>query len=158
MNFMYSREYSEALVKSYNYPLRTDVPSANGVKLDKIRWTRNKVERLAAGIPEVVRSGAKRSTCKPSRHARFVREARCRRVHLRARLSCGRHHGALAARLAAVYELANPGGKLGLANYVTAFTQSIYLAPILNSLILATSVAAIATRSVHPLAWARRTH
>ncbi len=54
MNFMYSREYSEALVKSYNYPLRTDVPSANGVKLDKIRWTRNKVERLATGIPEVV--------------------------------------------------------------------------------------------------------
>lgn len=54
MNFMYSREYSEALVKSYNYPLRTDVPSANGVKLDKIRWYRNKVERLETGIPEVV--------------------------------------------------------------------------------------------------------
>ena len=54
MNFMYSREYSEALVKSYNYPLRTDVPSANGVKLDKIRWHRNKVERLESGIPEVV--------------------------------------------------------------------------------------------------------
>ncbi|MBV8425526.1 MAG: extracellular solute-binding protein [Candidatus Eremiobacteraeota bacterium] len=54
MNFMYSREYSEALVKSYNYPLRTDVPSANGVKLDKIRWYRNKVQRLETGIPEVV--------------------------------------------------------------------------------------------------------
>lgn len=54
MNFMYSREYSQALVKSYNYPLRTDVPSANGVKLEKIRWTRNKVDRLASGIPEVV--------------------------------------------------------------------------------------------------------
>ena len=54
MNFMYSREYSDALVKSYNYPLRTDVPSANGVKLDKIRWYRNKVARLESGIPEVV--------------------------------------------------------------------------------------------------------
>jgi len=54
MNFMYSREYSQALVKSYNYPLRTDVPSANGAKLDKIRWTRNKVDRLASGIPEVI--------------------------------------------------------------------------------------------------------
>ncbi len=46
-----------------------------------------------------------------------------------------------------------PAGKLGLANYVTAFTQSIYLAPILNSLILATSVAAIATAIGTPLAW-----
>lgn len=54
MNFFYSREYSQALVKTFNYPLRTDVPSANGVKLDKIKWTRNKVDRLATGIPEVV--------------------------------------------------------------------------------------------------------
>ena len=44
-------------------------------------------------------------------------------------------------------------GKLGLANYVTAFTQSIYLAPILNSLVLATSVATIATAIGTPLAW-----
>jgi iron(III) transport system substrate-binding protein len=54
MNFYYSKEYSQALVKSYNYPIRTDVPSPNGVKLDKIKWHRNKVERLATGIPEVV--------------------------------------------------------------------------------------------------------
>ncbi len=54
MNFFYSREYSQALVKSYNFPLRSDVPSANGTRLDKIRWTRVKVERLATGIPEVV--------------------------------------------------------------------------------------------------------
>jgi iron(III) transport system substrate-binding protein len=54
MNFFYSKEYSEALVKSFNYPLRTDVPAANGAHLDKIRWYRNKVQRLATGIPEVV--------------------------------------------------------------------------------------------------------
>lgn len=54
MNFFYSREYSAALVKSYNYPIRTDVASANGVKLDKIKFYRNKVERLTTGIPEVI--------------------------------------------------------------------------------------------------------
>src|SRR5581483_9671678 len=53
MNFYYSREYSQALVKSFNYPIRIDVPPANGVKLDKIKWYRNKVDRLTAGIPEV---------------------------------------------------------------------------------------------------------
>lgn len=53
-NFMYSREYSEALVKSFNYPLRTDVTPGNGIKLDQIRWTRNTVARLTTGIPEVV--------------------------------------------------------------------------------------------------------
>lgn len=54
MNFYYSREYSQALVKSFNYPLRIDVAPANGIRLDKIKWMRNKVERLATGIPEVV--------------------------------------------------------------------------------------------------------
>ncbi|MBC5810538.1 MAG: extracellular solute-binding protein [Candidatus Eremiobacteraeota bacterium] len=53
-NFMYSREYSEALVKASCFPIRTDVPSVNGKTLDKIRWTRVKVERLATGVPEVV--------------------------------------------------------------------------------------------------------
>jgi len=53
-NFMYSREYSEVLVKSYNYPLRTDVAPANGVRLDKVKWYRNKVDRLATGVPEVI--------------------------------------------------------------------------------------------------------
>ncbi|MBV8151197.1 MAG: extracellular solute-binding protein [Candidatus Eremiobacteraeota bacterium] len=53
-NFMYSREYSLALLKTYNYPLRTDVAPANGVRLDQVHWHRNKVERLASGIPEMV--------------------------------------------------------------------------------------------------------
>ncbi|HTX02312.1 MAG TPA: iron ABC transporter permease [Candidatus Acidoferrales bacterium] len=44
-------------------------------------------------------------------------------------------------------------GALGFANYAEAFTQGIYLAPILNSLILATSVAAIAVAIGTPLAW-----
>ena len=54
LNFYYSREYSQALADSYNFPLRSDVRSATGQRLDKIRYYRNKVERLASGIPEVV--------------------------------------------------------------------------------------------------------
>ncbi len=53
-NFFYSREYSQVLAKTYNFPLRADVPSANGASLDKIRWTRMKVDRLLTGVPEVV--------------------------------------------------------------------------------------------------------
>ena len=43
--------------------------------------------------------------------------------------------------------------KLGFGNYVTAFTKSIYIRPILNSLVLATSVATVATLIGTPLAW-----
>jgi len=53
-NFYYSREYSQALAETYNFPLRADVRSANGLRLDKIKYYRNKVERLSSGIPEVV--------------------------------------------------------------------------------------------------------
>ncbi|MDB5092955.1 MAG: potH 2 [Candidatus Eremiobacteraeota bacterium] len=45
------------------------------------------------------------------------------------------------------------GGSLTLGNYVEAFTKSIYLRPILNSLILAFSVASIAVLLGTPLAW-----
>jgi iron(III) transport system substrate-binding protein len=54
MNFFYSREYSQAIVKSFNFPLRSDVPSVNGTRLDQIHYTRVTAERLATGIPEVV--------------------------------------------------------------------------------------------------------
>jgi iron(III) transport system substrate-binding protein len=54
LNFYYSREYSQALAESYNFPLRADVRSSTGLRLDKIRYYRNKVERLASGIPEIV--------------------------------------------------------------------------------------------------------
>ncbi len=50
--------------------------------------------------------------------------------------------------------LQNPtNGTLDFANYVSAFTKSIYLTPIANSLILATSVAVIAAAIGTPLAW-----
>jgi iron(III) transport system permease protein len=45
------------------------------------------------------------------------------------------------------------GGSLTLGNYAEAFTKSIYLRPILNSLILAFSVASIAVLLGTPLAW-----
>src|ERR1700686_2111631 len=45
------------------------------------------------------------------------------------------------------------GGSLTLGNYVEAFTKSIYLRPIANSLILAFSVASIAVLLGTPLAW-----
>ncbi|MBV9440230.1 MAG: iron ABC transporter permease [Candidatus Eremiobacteraeota bacterium] len=44
-------------------------------------------------------------------------------------------------------------GGFTTANYVEAFTNAIYLRPILNSLILATSVATIASLLGTPLAW-----
>ena len=53
-NFYFSREYSQALVETYNFPMRADVRAANGLRLDRIKYYRNKVDRLAAGIPEVV--------------------------------------------------------------------------------------------------------
>jgi iron(III) transport system substrate-binding protein len=56
VNFMYSKEYSEALASTYNYPLRTDVPSPNGKKLSEIKWYRNNVDRLTKGIPEAIAS------------------------------------------------------------------------------------------------------
>jgi iron(III) transport system substrate-binding protein len=53
-NFYYSREYSQALVKTFNFPLRADVTSANGARLDRLHWTRVKVDRLLTGVPEVI--------------------------------------------------------------------------------------------------------
>ncbi len=54
MNFYYSREYSKALLKSFVIPLRTDVPSAGNVHLERLKLYRTKVDRLSSGIPEVV--------------------------------------------------------------------------------------------------------
>lgn len=54
VNFMYSREYSEALVSTYNFPLRSDVKPAGGLSLDRIKYFRNKVDRLEAGLPEAI--------------------------------------------------------------------------------------------------------
>lgn len=54
MNFYYSREYSQALLPSFVIPIRTDVPAAGGLRLDRVKQYRTKVDRLATGIPEVV--------------------------------------------------------------------------------------------------------
>jgi iron(III) transport system substrate-binding protein len=55
VNFMYSKEYSEALASTYNAPLRSDVgPPAGAPSIDKIKWYRNKVDRLTPGIPEAI--------------------------------------------------------------------------------------------------------
>ncbi len=53
-NFMYSRAYSEALVKSYNFPLRRDASAPNRKTLEEIRWYRNTAIRLADGIPQAI--------------------------------------------------------------------------------------------------------
>jgi len=55
VNFMYSKEYSDALVSTSNYPLRADIkPVAGTPTLDKIKWHRNKVDRLITGVPEAI--------------------------------------------------------------------------------------------------------
>jgi iron(III) transport system substrate-binding protein len=53
-SFFYSKEYSQAMAKTFNYPLRTDVPAPSGRPLDQVKWYRNKVDRLTTGIPEVI--------------------------------------------------------------------------------------------------------
>ncbi len=54
-NFMYSKEYSQSLVTTSNYPLRSDVTPAKGVpSLDKIKYHRNTVDQLTTGVPEAV--------------------------------------------------------------------------------------------------------
>ncbi len=54
-SFFYTKEYSAALTKTFNYSLRTDVPPASGIAIDQVKWYRNKVERLDKGIPEAIK-------------------------------------------------------------------------------------------------------
>ena len=53
-SFFYTREYSLTMAKVANYPLRTDVPPPSGVSIDKVKWYRNKAERLDKAIPEAI--------------------------------------------------------------------------------------------------------
>ncbi len=53
-NFFYTREYSEVMAKTFNYPLRSDVPPPSGVPLEKVKWYRNKAERLEKAIPDAI--------------------------------------------------------------------------------------------------------
>jgi iron(III) transport system substrate-binding protein len=53
-SFFYSREYSQAMAKTFNYPLRSDVPAPTGIPIEKVKYHRNKADRLDKGIPEVI--------------------------------------------------------------------------------------------------------
>jgi len=54
-NFMYSKEYSQALVTTFNYPLREDIAPATGQpKLDKIKVLRNTVDQLTKELPDAI--------------------------------------------------------------------------------------------------------
>ncbi len=53
-SFYYTKEYSMTMAKVYNYPLRADVPPPSGVPIDKVKWYRNKAERLEKGIPDAI--------------------------------------------------------------------------------------------------------
>ena len=53
-SFFYTKDYSLAMAKVANYPLRPDIPPPSGVPIDKVRWYRNKAERLEKGVPEAV--------------------------------------------------------------------------------------------------------
>ncbi|MFN2460399.1 MAG: ABC transporter substrate-binding protein [Candidatus Velthaea sp.] len=54
MNFYYSREYSQTMAKTYNLPLRQDVPAAGNIHLDKLKGYHVKIDRLLTGIPEMI--------------------------------------------------------------------------------------------------------
>jgi iron(III) transport system substrate-binding protein len=55
VNFMYSKEYSEALVSTFNYPLRSDVkPAAGQPALDQLKVIRNTVDQLTKDLPDAI--------------------------------------------------------------------------------------------------------
>ncbi|HEX8967971.1 MAG TPA: extracellular solute-binding protein, partial [Chloroflexota bacterium] len=53
-SFYYSTEYSAAMAKTFNYPLRSDVPSPTGKSVDQVKAYRNAGERLQTGIPDAI--------------------------------------------------------------------------------------------------------
>jgi hypothetical protein len=53
---MYSKEYSQALVKTFNYPLREDIAPAPGVpKLAQIKVLGNTVDQLVKELPDAIK-------------------------------------------------------------------------------------------------------
>jgi iron(III) transport system substrate-binding protein len=54
MNFYYTKEYSQTAASTFNLPLRLDVPSPTGVRIDRMRTYHVKIDRLLTGIPEVI--------------------------------------------------------------------------------------------------------
>ncbi len=53
-NFYYTQEYSQAMIKTFNYALRADVPPPSGLPIDRVKWYRNKADRLESGVPEAI--------------------------------------------------------------------------------------------------------
>ncbi len=53
-SFYYTREYSMAVAKTYNYPIRADVSASSGVPIDRVKWYRNKAERLEKAVPDAI--------------------------------------------------------------------------------------------------------
>jgi hypothetical protein len=53
---MYSKEYSQALVSTSNYPLREDIAPPSGVPtLAKIKVLSNTVDQLTKELPDAIR-------------------------------------------------------------------------------------------------------
>jgi iron(III) transport system substrate-binding protein len=53
-SFFYTREYSQTMAKTFNYPLRSDVEAPSGKPIESLKYYRNKAQRLEKGIPEVI--------------------------------------------------------------------------------------------------------
>jgi iron(III) transport system substrate-binding protein len=53
-NFLYSTEYSQAMVKTFNFPLNSAVKPANGKGLNDIKYTRVSPDAQQKGIPEAI--------------------------------------------------------------------------------------------------------
>jgi iron(III) transport system substrate-binding protein len=53
-SFFYSSEYSATMARTFNYPLRSDVPAPAGKSVDQVKSYRNKGERLLTGIPDAI--------------------------------------------------------------------------------------------------------
>ena len=53
-SFYYSKEYSETMARTFNYPLRSDVASPTGKSVEQVKAYRNKGERLQTGVPQAI--------------------------------------------------------------------------------------------------------
>jgi iron(III) transport system substrate-binding protein len=54
MEFNDSKEYSQALVKAYRFPIRTDVRSFSGITMDDIKTFQSSIERLSTGTADAI--------------------------------------------------------------------------------------------------------
>jgi iron(III) transport system substrate-binding protein len=54
MEFHHSKEYSEALVRAYRFPIRNDVPSFSGQTLEQVKTFQSSIERLSSGTAEAI--------------------------------------------------------------------------------------------------------